>query len=53
MLRSSSIQKLIWIISGNNVEEAKKILAESGMKITVADGFNEAARLSVQSAASV
>ena len=46
-------RSMIMIISGNNVEEAKKILAESGMKITVADGFNEAARLSVQSAASV
>ena len=52
MRRGSSIQKLIFF-AGNNVEEAKKILAESGMKITVADGFNEAARLSVQSAASV
>uniref|UniRef100_A0A8B8AXY2 Succinate--CoA ligase [GDP-forming] subunit beta, mitochondrial n=1 Tax=Crassostrea virginica TaxID=6565 RepID=A0A8B8AXY2_CRAVI len=44
---------LVVRLEGNNVEEAKKILAESGMKITVADGFNEAARLSVQSAASV
>lgn len=32
------------------MEEAKKILAESGLKILVADGFNEAARLSVESA---
>ncbi|XP_062585696.1 succinate--CoA ligase [GDP-forming] subunit beta, mitochondrial-like isoform X1 [Saccostrea cucullata] len=42
---------LVVRLEGNNVEEAKKILAESGMKITVADGFNDAARLSVQSAA--
>ncbi|XP_062619715.1 succinate--CoA ligase [GDP-forming] subunit beta, mitochondrial-like [Saccostrea cucullata] len=41
---------LVVRLEGNNVEEAKKILAESGMKITVADGFNDAARLSVQSA---
>ncbi|XP_061195338.1 succinate--CoA ligase [GDP-forming] subunit beta, mitochondrial-like [Saccostrea echinata] len=43
---------LVVRLEGNNVEEAKKILAESGMKITVADGFNDAARLSVESAAS-
>ncbi|XP_048739589.1 succinate--CoA ligase [GDP-forming] subunit beta, mitochondrial-like [Ostrea edulis] len=41
---------LVVRLEGNNVEEAKKILAESGLKILVADGFNEAARLSVESA---
>lgn len=33
------------------MDEAKQILADSGLKITVAEGFNDAARLSVQKAA--
>lgn len=33
------------------MDEAKKILAESGLKITVAKGFDDAARVSVQNAA--